>query len=258
MKIQFIYIKLYLKTFINHRMDALLSLFNLLLNQIISFLFIHIIYSTTVKINDWTINEIILLYATLLFIKGFGDLFSNNIYSVENYIRTGEFDRFFLKPLRILRQIIMEKIDLTQIINIIIGLTLIVTQLNLIGTTKPFYYITTIYLLFLITGIIINIALKVIFCSIAFWTLTSLPILLAVDNISEFSKYPLEIYPSLVKGVLLTIIPFSIMTYIPVALILDKIAPSILFLVFFSTILLTLSSNLVWKLGIKNYKSGGH
>ena len=217
-----LYLKIYFKTLKFHKIDTFLNIINIVLNLVISLLLITVISNSIPSLLEWDIQEIILMYGCMLFFKGIADFFTSNLLSIENLIRTGELDKYFIKPVRIVKQIILEKIDISQVVNIIIGLTIIILQILKLETVNTFEIILIMCFTSII-GIMISFALKLIFISIAFWTLTSLPLALAVDNVSDFAKYPLDIYPSYLKVILLTAIPFGFIAYLPTALILTKI-----------------------------------
>ena len=100
-------------------------------------------------------------------------------------------------------------------------------------------------------------SIRLICMSVSFWTLTSFPVAIAVDNVSDFAKYPTSIYNKGVKFILDYIIPFAVLAYFP-TLVLLKGDVKVLFVSVAITVVLFLLSMIVWRIGIKNYKSSGH
>lgn len=93
--------------------------------------------------------------------------------------------------------------------------------------------------------------------TVAFWTLTSFPIAIAVDNISNFVKYPSVINHKALEFVLNYLIPFSIIAYYPVLVIL-KGEYEHLYVSLAITIIMFIIAMFIWRMGLKNYKSSGH
>ena len=93
--------------------------------------------------------------------------------------------------------------------------------------------------------------------TVAFWTLTSFPIAIAVDNVSNFSKYPSVIYHKSLGFILNYLLPFSVIAYYPILVILKEQYIYLYMSLLIVSIMLIIAL-FVWKIGLKNYKSSGH
>jgi ABC-2 type transport system permease protein len=116
-----------------------------------------------------------------------------------------------------------------------------------------------IFIVMIIFSTIIYTSIKLILSSIAFWTKRSQSILFMFYSMSEFAKYPLEIYHKFIRTFITYIVPFALTAYIPASYFLGA---SSLFKSLGLTILISLTALFlglkIFNLGIKNYESVGN
>ncbi|MBU1092982.1 MAG: ABC-2 family transporter protein [Firmicutes bacterium] len=259
MKIILLNIINYFKVVTTHKIDFSLTITNLILKQIVNFSFIYIVFYSIPKLGDWSVYQLIYLQGLFAINKGISDLILDGLLNIENIVQTGKLDGYLLRPFSVLLQIISEQIDLTQITNIIMG-----TLLIIISTTNleiDFQLLDGfIFIFFLLCSIAVIFSIRLIIISFVFWTQTSFPIAIAVENISDFGRYPSTIYNRVTSFVLTYVVPYSIIAFLPSAIILNKInvGYALLMKVIIITAILLFASLRVWKKGLKNYTSSGH
>ena len=108
----------------------------------------------------------------------------------------------------------MKKFSFDALGEILVGLVL-VGRAVANGTVQ----VTPVKLLFFIisitAGAIIYTAVKLILASIAFWLKDSSAIMTTAYEVADFAKYPTEIYAKPIQVILMTILPFAFVAYIP-------------------------------------------
>jgi len=247
----------YLKSMLSHKIDFILNVLSISLNQLISLIFLYIIHTTVPNLNGWSTDELLLLYSLFLFNKGLAGFFTNGLYDIEYYIKKGELDRYLIRPVSPLTQILMGNVDFTQIVNIVAGIGLLIytiPSLNVILNVKTCLIFTT----FTLISLVLFFSIKLLTMSIAFWTLTSFPLTIAVENLSDFSKYPINIFPQEIKFILIFILPWAFISYYPAAYLLLRLTNYlyILLAIIISCVLFIISIY-TWKKGLKHYGSAG-
>lgn len=256
MKILLTLYKYYIKNLYYHKIDFILNIVNLILNQAFSFTFLYIIHKNVNVFNGWTFNQMMLIYGIFNLNKGISNFFTDSIYNLESHIQKGTLDGMLTRPYPVILQVLGEELKIYEIINILIGIILISIYMPL--SLNNINIITfSILFLFLILSLILVFSIKLITISIAFWTLTSLPIAVGIDNISAFAKYPTNIYNKFIRIIINFLVPFSILAYYPL-IILTKLNTIYIAISIIIVFIFFLISILVWKLGLKNYKSSGH
>ena len=72
-----------------------------------------------------------------------------------------------------------------------------------------------LFIVSVIAGSVIYTSVKLVLASIAFWVKDSSPIMTTAYDVADFAKYPIEIYAKPIQIVLMTILPFAFVAYIP-------------------------------------------
>lgn len=244
------------KSLEKHKVDTLLNFLNICANQAVSIVFLYIIFGSVPSLQGYTKDELLLIYGIFIFNKGIAAFFTGSLYEIESQIRDGTFDGILVRPVRPIIQILGLNLEFGELVNIGTGFAIIIAKLPAVKTKITIWDIITI-LLFVILSVIVVFSIRLICMSVAFWTLTSFPVAIAVDNVSDFAKYPTSIYNKGVKFMLDYIIPFAVIAYFPTLVLLkDDIKVALVSMVI--TVILFLFSMIVWRVGIKNYKSSGH
>jgi ABC-2 type transport system permease protein len=83
-----------------------------------------------------------------------------------------------------------------------------------------------LFVVSIIAGTVIYTAVKLLYASLAFWMKVSGPVLNTAYTLSDFAKYPINIYEKSVRFVITWIVPFGYVAYIPATYFLrEKVNP---------------------------------
>lgn len=250
------YYTIYFKVLKTHRIDMCLSIGNILVNQIITISYLFVIHNNVPSLRGWSIAHMILMYGLFVMNKGTAGLITGSLYSIEGHIREGTLDGILVRPIPPIIQILGEKLEISEILNVAIGG---IVTFSVIGILENINIVLTmaIILLFLVISIMVVFSIRLACMSIAFWTLTSFPIAIAVDNVSEFAKYPTTIYSKPLRFIIDYCIPFSVLAYFPADVIVHSRYTGLYASIAISIISLFIAV-FIWNKGLKSYKSSGH
>ncbi|MCD8574842.1 MAG: ABC transporter permease, partial [Erysipelotrichaceae bacterium] len=102
-------------------------------------------------------------------------------------------------------------------------------------------------------------SLKLLTASISFWTMNSMQVMVTVYNISDFAKYPITIFPTLIQTMITYVVPFAFVSFFPASVLLNQ--ASGLSILFQSTLACMITGSCalwVWNKGLRGYESSGH
>jgi ABC-2 type transport system permease protein len=195
----------------------------------------------------------------------------NSIYSLlffhvidlEDYIVEGTFDRFLIRPLSPLLQLLTVRVDYNGIGDSVFGITamsLAVSHLSLhFGLT---HWVFMLVMLF--SSAILELGLTLALASVAFWTGRSAGLVYAVNQVNwgMTQQYPLEMFGRTFRVLVTTLIPVAFINYYPARFLLGKIAPGdpwywLSFASPLVALLLLGISAVVWRRGLRAYNSTG-
>ena len=241
-----------------YRADFLLGLIGFILVQGVGIVFIGLVFNSIPTLKGWSFYEILFIYGFAQIPRGIDHVFTDQlwIFSWQTIVE-GKFDKYLVRPLNPLFQVIVEKFQPDGFGEIVIGTVLLVTSWIKLGLDISIDKIIALIVV-IIFATFIYTAIKLAVASIAFWVKFAQSYLFMVYQLSTFVKYPITIYPAWIKGIITFIIPFAFTGYFPSAYFLGRES-------FFSGILLTCIVGVVslviayriWLIGMKRYESSG-
>ncbi len=257
-RIYWLYFKQYWKSRLVYKTDFVLGASAQLVSTLTSLAFLTLIFTQIENLQGWTFNE-------MLFLAGFGGtvIFAQNVFFFniirlgEEYLITGEFDRFLLRPLNPLFQIYADSVHDNNVPKVIANFTLMIYAAVQIGLTPDLLTIT--YTAFsMISGMLVAASIYLLFSSTAFWTGTSRNAVWLIFRLSNFRKYPIEIFALAIQGLLVTLIPIAFASFFPASYILGKEGFEAWKLItpFIGPVFFYIAYRF-WKLGLNNYSSTG-
>ncbi len=210
------------KILMEYRVNFIIGASSTIILQIAGLLTIWVVMSQIPSLNGWSLNEVLLVYGLLTLSKSINHMFADNLWTIGmNYIRTGEFDRFLVRPVDPLFHLLADRFCHDGIGNFLIGAALVAE--SSLALHIPWTPLNVLYLVVaVLSGGAIFIALNLITATSAFWIIDSIPVTQIIFNSHEFAKYPLNIYHQAI-GILLTwVIPYGFASFYPASYLLGK------------------------------------
>lgn len=258
-KLYFSCLKRSLVSRLEYKKDTMIGILSFFLSNVASICTIYFIINSIPSLKGYTIYELGFLYGFTMLPVSIDHLFSDDLWCVSYWkVKNGEMDRYFLRPVPVLFQVLAETFQPEAFGELIVGIIMLsvcASNINVIFTFDK-----VILLIFaVIFGALIITSLKIITASFAFKFKRSGILTQIIYNFLDYTKYPIKIYPNLVRGLLTFIIPFGLVISLPVeTLLYDSYNPYLLMLIIFiGTFILFIVALLIWKYFIKKYESSG-
>ena len=253
------FVKQYFKILMQSKANFFIGVICFIFSQASGILFISMVFNQIPELNGWNFYEVLFIYGFAQIPRGLDHLFFDYIWLFsKNTIIRGDFDRYLLRPLNPLFQVIAERFQLDAFGELIIGSVIVVYSILNLNISITIFKIIG-FIIAIIAGAVIYSSVKLFFASLAFWIKDSFPLLNIVYTFSDFTKYPTSIYGKGIQVILSYIIPFAFTAFIPASYFLDKetfvygvvatcIVSAIAFFIAYKT----------WCLGLKAYESAGN
>ena len=251
------FVKQFFKSLLEYRADFFIGTISFVIQQLASLLFIYSVFSIVPHLKGFDLDQLIFIYAVFLIPRGLDHIFTDNLWGVGMYVRSGDFDKYLLRPVGTLFQIISERIDWNGFAELLMGIVMIslvwtkvVPQLN--GQD------ILVIVAYLFVATLIYTFVKLALASLSFKTKNSFAIMASGYSFSDYAKYPITIYPQAIKIIIMFILPFAFTAYFPAIYIMgiDKDLNNLLMASITLGGLFVVAMTL-WKLGIKKYESAG-
>lgn len=252
------FLEQYIKSLMEYRADFILGLVGFILVQFTGVIFITLIFKAVPSLQGWSFYEILFIYGFAQIPRGIDHVFTDYlwIFSWKTIVH-GEFDKYLLRPINPLFQVISESFQPDGLGEIIIGSILLVMSSIKLGLTFSIGKILS-FIVVVLFATLIYTAIKLAVTSIAFWVKFAQSYLFMVYQISDFAKYPMGIYPNFIKAILTGIIPFAFTGYFPGAYFLGKgsFVTGVCLTVVVSIVAIIIAYS-IWLTGMKRYESSG-
>ncbi len=248
--------KAHIKTIIEYKADFIIDIATQIARSIFGVVFIWVLFQNITSINGWTFGEMLFLSGLSQLVFGiFNSFFA--LWILEFLVVRGEFDKILIKPINALFQLITHELDVEHIGDILLALVIISVSSQMIGLSWNLANIAML-IFFSVTGVVILFSLALITSSLSFWFGKSNTLTEVIYHLTGFTKYPLEIYSTLITFAVSFVVPFAFVNYYPAQLFIGKgIAPSLAYLTPVVAMIAFAVAYGVWKLGLKNYQSTG-
>ncbi len=218
---------------------------------------IWVVMSQIPSLNGWNFYEVILIYGLLTMGESITHMFADNLWTIGwNYVRSGDFDRFLVRPIDPLFHLLADRFCHDGFGNLITGAVLVGVAMHNLGIA-----VTPVHILYLVmsvlSGGLIFIALNLITATSAFWLTESIPVTQMVFNMNEFAKYPLNIYHGAIRILLTWLIPYGFVSFYPASYLLGRDLGPMVWLGPLVAIVFMLVAYRVWLFGLKHYAGTG-
>lgn len=251
------YLSIQIKSTMEYKKDFIISIISQILSSIFAFITIIFLFDKFGNIEGYKFQEILICFVISYSGFALAECFFRGFDHFDRFLANGEFDRMLVRPRNILLQIIGGKVELSKFgragVGIIIIIILLLTTPELLRFDK---LVTMILMLF--GTIIIYACLFVLKAGITFFTTQSLEIMnIFTDGGRDLSQYPLDIYNKIIKNFFTFIIPLAFVNYYPLLYIIERTNNKLYTIAPLLTILFINPCYIVWKIGLRKYKSIG-
>lgn len=207
-----------------YRADLLMTVLAGSLHQGIGFLTIWVVLGRFHQVAGWSVTDIGFMYGMRLTSHGLALLPLNQLISLEEYVREGTFDRFLVRPVNPLIQLLATRIQLNTIGDLLAGLTLLGASMPLVNitwTAGPLLFLTAA----VIGGALLEGGYQLGLSALTFRTLGTRQIRLTVDTVfSLYGSYPIKVFGRSGEWVLTTVVPVALVAFLPASVLLGHVS----------------------------------
>lgn len=261
-KLYFKFVKLNIESQFQYKASFIMASIGHFLITFIDFLGIWILFERFGSLKGFTFPEAALLYGMVHIAFSITEAWTRGFDIFPSLVKSGDFDRILLRPRTTVLQILGHNIQIMRIGRFAQGLVVLIwaiIKLNINWTIGK----TLLLIGSIIGGNFLFSGLIVLQATLSFWSVESLEIMNSFTYGGvEAAQYPISIYKSWFRKLLIYIIPLATVNYFPAMNILEKteslnypiwigwISPLV------GSIFFTISLG-VWQFGVKHYTSTG-
>ncbi len=225
-------------------------------------LLIGIVFTRFASLRGWHWRDIALLFGLNQFSFGLSRCFARQIDNFDNYIVSGEFDSFLIRPLPPLFHLIAARFEVSELGKMAGGAIILLLAARAAGVPATAANVA-VALSAGVGGALLLFSLLLIVASVSFWqTRTGKLQDMVQASGRAFCEYPLTIYPAGIRWLLTYALPLALITYYPAQRLLGRnesgaLLPVLSLAVLPMGLLFLGIAGLTWRAGLRHYQSTG-
>lgn len=263
-KLSFRFSKLNLKTTLEYKFDRTFTTLAVFIREMVNIIVMYLILTRFITVKGWEMNEMFFLYSFLFLSYSLFIFLFTGIRDFDTMVYSGELDRYLIRPLGLLYQVISSRVDYCATIGHgVVGILLFLSTYDTVGIVWNWENILY-YIIALIGGAIIQTSLFMVSSCFSFWAIRTTNLRnLIFFNSRRFAGYPISFYPGWIQKFLVFVVPFAFVSYFPAQFYLRKPDLSMfwngyLYLTPVIGIILFFFVYGLWRLGLSSYSSTGN
>lgn len=259
MMLYFKYLLLLLKAQMQYRTSFFLLSFGQFFIPFAVFAGLYFMFERFGQIKGWSFFEVALSFGVIHMAFAISECLARGFDSFSALVGNGEFDRILVRPRGTIVQVLGSKFEFTRIGRLAQGAIVLIWAMS--GLDIEWTIIKGITLMLMVfSGVFIFTGIFMLAATLCFWTIQAIEVAnIFTDGGREMAQYPLDIYKEWVTRFFTFVIPFGCANYLPLMFILDKVEgnPYFYMLTPLFGILFILPCMLVWRIGVRHYRSTG-
>jgi ABC-2 type transport system permease protein len=223
---------------------------------------VFVLFRATRVVGGFTLPEAVLM--TSLSAAGFvlADFTVGNVDRLKTYVRAGTLDAVLVRPLRVLPQLLLMDLPVRKALRLVAGVSMLGVGIGL----NHIHWTPARVLLIVVAPIAAAVffgAIFVLSASLAFWWVESGDVGAAFTyGGRDFTAYPITVYGGWFRGLFAYALGFGLISYQPALALLGRADPLGLpvwagYLSPLVALVATAVAALVWRTGIRHYRSTG-
>ena len=237
------------------RVDFYFRSFMDLMYYAVSFAFFKILYLHTPDIGGWNESQAMVFVGCFIVIDGIQmTLFANNTWFLPMAINSGDLDYYLVRPVSSFFMLNLREFAANSFMNLAMAIGFMVY--TLVIYPEPLGVVNLIlFLIFTFNGAMIFQLMRIISILPVFWTHGGRGLDSLFWTMEKFAERPHRIYTGVVKVIMLTVLPFSLMSSVPTDILFQDNPWESVAVVSGITVVLFALVLWFWNFAIKNYSS---
>ena len=257
MRLYLKYVSIHLKSQMQYKMSFLLTMMGQFITAFSALLTAYFMMQRFGSIKGYSLSEVLLCFAIVLMAFSLSECFARGFDMFPNMLGNGEFDRILVRPKGIILQVLGSKVEFTKLGRLIQAVLVFAYAIPASPVVWTADKILTLVLMIL-GGTVVFSGLFVIYATLCFFTTQGLEVMnIFTDGGKEFGKYPFEVYGQGILKFFSYVIPMAWFQQYPLMYLLGRTENKLLMLSPLVCFLFLIPCYVLWRFGLRHYKSTG-
>ncbi len=220
---------------------------------------VYLLFERFGSIKGWSFFEVALCFSVVHMAFSISECFARGFDSFSSLVTAGEFDRVLVRPRGTILQVMGSRFEFTRVGRLLQGIGVLVWALLNVNIDWNAARAVTLMLM-IVSGVFTFTGIFILAATLCFWTIQGLEVAnIFTDGGREMAQYPLDIYKKWITRFFTFVIPFGSMNYFPLMFVLGRAEDNQILCMLSPLygILFIVPCLLVWRFGLKHYRSTG-
>jgi ABC-2 type transport system permease protein len=236
-----------------YRGNLVVQLFYSSIGLVGSLAFLAAVYTRTETLSGWTPAELLALWGVFTLLTGLvGTCVQPSLQLFMEEVRMGTFDFTLTKPADAQLLASTRQVEVWKLVDVVIGLGLLVVAVvwlgGRVGLTSAAAFVIA-----LAAGGVTSYSAILALATLAFWFIRIDNVLVVFLTFWETGRWPVQIYPPWLRGMLTFLVPVAFATTVPAEALLGKLTTWTFFGALAVAIVLLALSRWFWHRGVRHY-----
>ncbi len=251
------YASVCVKSVMQYKLSFLLMLIGRVILSFNEFIAIKFLFSGFVEIRGYSYGDVLLCFSIIQISFTLAELFGNGFKVFSSMVKRGEFDRILLRPCSPILQIIGTRFEIGRTGPMITAAVTLVIGMRTGNVAWDAGAVFTLVLM-IAGGTLLFIGLFLLGASFCFFSIEDTSIINVLTyGAKSHGKYPIDIYGKGIMRFCTYIIPYTLIQYYPLQYLLGRTTQWRFALYPMGIVVFLALCYVVWRIGVRNYKSCG-
>ena len=246
-----------LKSQMQYRMSFFMTVLGQFLTAFASFFSLAFIFERIDAVDGFTYGQVFLCFAVVVSAFSVGELFGGGLAAFSRILGDGSFDRALVRPRPVLLQILVPNFDFTRLGLLVQAAVVLCWAVPASGVAWTVPKALALVLR-IVCGAVVFFAMFLLKAACTFFTTESVQFLdIFTYGARQFGRYPFSVYGKQVLWVLTFVVPLALFQYYPLLYLVGRSSAAWLMLLPLAAALVLVPCLLLFRFGVKRYKSTG-
>jgi ABC-2 type transport system permease protein len=226
--------------------------------QLGAFVFIVVVFARVPTLNGWSLWGVVLLFGMIGLSEGFVDLFFSGMWFLAPTVHRGDLDYLLVRPYPVALQVLSAHVGLNGLGNVTAGGTMVALGLARAGIHWTVGSVA-FALLLICSALVTRVAIMFTANAVCLFVRgPGVMVAVAAHQVGELARYPLSVYPGVLKVVLSVVLPFAFVSVFPVSWITGRSGAWIGLFTPLAAGYCVFAARFVFRVGLARYESTGN
>jgi len=246
-----------LKSQMQYRVSFFMTVLGQFLTAFASFFSLAFIFERIDAVDGFTYGQVFLCFAVVVSAFSVGELFGGGLAAFSRILGDGSFDRALVRPRPVLLQILVPNFDFTRLGLLVQAAVVLCWAVPASGVAWTVPKALALVLM-IVCGAVVFFAMFLLKAACTFFTTESVQFLdIFTYGARQFGRYPFSVYGKQVLWVLTFVVPLALFQYYPLLYLVGRSSAVWLMLLPLAAALVLVPCLLLFRFGVKRYKSTG-